>query len=156
MPALSWLSAMSASSPNHCSTSPLDEKHLDFEAYSLIPTRLVCESLWYPNQKPGSEASLKASATNLIAAVALATKTRSKWSGSALKKRRSFSRVASIRNVDRFEDGDAECGLPNKLLVSSWDDLSTTDFAYGVMPPWSRYTTSVSFVRASTSGRDLK
>ena len=114
--------------------------------------RLLCESTWYPYQKPPDEVSpvlatglswfprsLKDSITSLMAAVALATKTRSKCSGSAPKNRRARSRVSSTTWPESLAGVDAECGLPYRFVTKSAAKLSMRDLAYIVVPPWSMY-----------------
>lgn len=127
---------------------------------SRTPTSDVCASLWYPYQTGvllAAAWSLKQSMTSLIAAVALATKTRSKCSGSAPKKRSARSRTTSTRWPAMAEGEDAECGLPYRFAIMSAENSSIKDLAYNcitcqpshthgtsfvqhtVVPPWSRY-----------------
>ena len=83
------------------------------------------------------------SMTSLMAAVALATKIRSKCSGSALKKRSNRTRFDSICFVESIDDGDCECGLPKRLFFMSFAKDVMRDLGYGVVPAWSRYVVSI-------------
>lgn len=65
--------------------------------------------------------------TNLIAAVALATNTKSNSEGSAPKNVRSLSRTSSIRDDDNWDDGESECGFPSRFVVMSRENLSMSD-----------------------------
>ena len=105
-------------------------------ATSRMPTRLVCESPWYPYQIPHSpsEYDWRISDTSFIAAVAFCTNTRSKSSGLALKKRRARRRASSILTVERREDLDSECGLPYIFDVMSFVKLSMADVGKRVVP----------------------
>lgn len=82
---------------------------------------------------------LKASITSLIAAVALATNTRSKHSGSAPKNLRALVRVSSTLRRERRAGSYSECGFPYRFVVISLEKSSMRDRAYIVAPPWSRY-----------------